>query len=772
MKRYSSFFLALVCVLCTLPLRADSDLTLDDLFRDKPLTGKSARSAEWSHDDRYLGYLWNGYDDHGMDLWVYDTKTKRSSRVTTIEMMAAFDRDLPAVIERYKKEKAEDIRRQKLTQEERKKLEDEDKKKREESKEPIRDYGGISGFEWANTKDEVLFEYRGDIYRIAIGSNEPSRLTKTQDGEGETKWLKDDSGFFFRRGGGVYKMHFDSPYVEELNPPLPNNLPMGSYSISPDESKMMISASRSKGQSRQVTYISYRDRFATARTTQREVGDDPFNDEEYLFLYDLTKDDGKPWEIYHWAGGMEYQATSVSEDPWSPDSKKFVFVQWKRTQQDLDVIVADFGTHKTATVYTVKHTGGSNSPGMAQPMFTKDGSKIVTLLETSGFRHAWLVDPITKGAMQLTRGNFEVYPQKLTDDGKSLIATSWKEDSTRMDVYLVDLQDGSMKRLTHKVGAYGEPEMSHDFKKFATSFRSWKDLNELYVIDGGDERKLTDSHKSDDFWKVMKILPVAFSFKNRHGQTVHGMAYFPKDFKKTDKRPLFLYTYGGPLGTSKDVVEGNYNTFNMYLTYNLGYVTATIDPRGMSGYGSAFEAANFGAPGVPQVEDLTDGVKYLISQGGIDDKEVGINGWSFGGFQTQMCMYTAPDVFSLGIAGAGPTQWQNYNNWYTRGVIGPSRESKPEDLDKYSLTKLAKNLKGHLMLLHGMEDTNVLFQDTIKVYQALLQAGKGPLVELVVDPTGGHGLGGDIKTKDRYAIYEAFLRQIWGPYEPEAGIRK
>jgi dipeptidyl aminopeptidase/acylaminoacyl peptidase len=74
------------------------------------------------------------------------------------------------------------------------------------------------------------------------------------------------------------------------------------------------------------------------------------------------------------------------------------------------------------------------------------------------------------------------------------------------------------------------------------------------------------------------------------------------------------------------------------------------------------------------------------------------------------------------------------------------------------------------MLLHGMEDTNVLFQDTIKVYQELLKAGKGPLVELVVDPTGGHGLGGDIKTKDRYAIYEGFLRRMWGPYvAPEDG---
>ncbi len=127
-------------------------------------------------------------------------------------------------------------------------------------------------------------------------------------------------------------------------------------------------------------------------------------------------------------------------------------------------------------------------------------------------------------------------------------------------------------------------------------------------------------------------------------------------------------------------------------------------------------------------------------------------------------MYTAPDVFTLGIAGAGPTEWQNYNTWYSTGVIGPVPNGKAEDLDKYSLTYLAKNLRGPLLLLHGMEDTNVLFQDTVKVYRKLLQAGKGPLVELAIDPTGGHGMGGDMDTRDRHAIYATFLAKWWGPY--------
>ena len=126
-------------------------------------------------------------------------------------------------------------------------------------------------------------------------------------------------------------------------------------------------------------------------------------------------------------------------------------------------------------------------------------------------------------------------------------------------------------------------------------------------------------------------------------------------------------------------------------------------------------------------------------------------------------MYTAPDVFKVGIAGAGPTEWENYNSWYSTGTIGKSREGKT-DLAKYSLLPLAKNLKGRLLLVHGMEDPNVLYQDTVRVYRELLKADKETLVELFLDPTGGHGLGGDVTTLRRYRKYEEFLvRELGSP---------
>src|SRR5690606_20685811 len=156
--------------------------------------------------------------------------------------------------------------------------------------------------------------------------------------------------------------------------------------------------------------------------------------------------------------------------------------------------------------------------------------------------------------------------------------------------------------------------------------------------------------------------------------------------------------------------------------------------------------------------------RHLIAQGGIDPQKVAIHGWSFGGFQTQMCLYTEPEVFRVGIAGAGPTEWENYNSWYSTGTIGPSREGHP-DLAKFSLLPLAGKLQGKLLLVHGMEDSNVLYQDTVRVYRELLKAGKETLVELFLDPTGGHGLGGDVERLGRARKYEEFLVRNLGSHD-------
>ena len=144
---------------------------------------------------------------------------------------------------------------------------------------------------------------------------------------------------------------------------------------------------------------------------------------------------------------------------------------------------------------------------------------------------------------------------------------------------------------------------------------------------------------------------------------------------------------------------------------------------------------------------------------------MGLNGWSFGGFQTQYTMYTRPELFAAGIAGAGPTEWENYNSWYSGRTIAKVDRSKP-NLRKHSLLPLAPGLKKPLLLVHGMMDPNVLYQDTVNVYRVLLESGKAALVELFLDPDGEHAMGGAVKPAAWHRKYEAFWLRVLGRGQP------
>jgi len=757
---------------------AKSGLKLDDLFPRKPFWGRGASSPEWSKDGRYLAYGWLPYGlKGGSDLYVYDAQAKKTIRLTTPENMTRFDRDITAAEARYKKETEEEEKSLTLSDADYRVWKQKRKEDLEKIKEPQPNYGGVGQIDWSPKGDEMLFTFDGDVFRAGL-DGKIVRLTRTAENESGVRWLPNADGYTYERSGGVYRTMFGTGSVEQLNPKLPTGVSYTGYRLSPDGTKLMVTGAKSGPPSRQVDYITYRDRFATARKTDRDVADDEFKGEAFVYLYDLTQDslddlkgDGKPWEVWHWAGGKEWQEIAVNEQPWSSDSKRLVFGTWRRSAKEQTIVVADVAAKTTKTIYTAKPDGEMNTPGMANPFFTRDNKGVIALLDASGFRQAWLLNPDQTGARAITTGNYELYPLKQTADGKSLIVAAEKEDTSRYDLYKVDMASGEMKRITKGEGRYNAPVISDDGKRFAANFQSWTATPRAFVVgEEGREETVFEAQREDKpFDKLNTLKPQRFTFTNRHGQAVQGYMFLPPDYKKTDKRPLMLYVYGGPLGASKSVENGSFGSldylYGMYLAKTFGYIYATIDPRGQSGYGNDFGKANYQAPGKAQVEDLSDGVKWMKENYNVDPEKVGVHGWSFGGFQTQMCMYTAPDVFTLGIATAGPTEWQNYNNWYSTGTIGPVPNAKPEDLDQYSLTNMAKNLKSPLLLFHGMEDTNVLFQDTVKVYRKLLQAGKGDLVEIAFDPTGGHGMGGDLNMRDTLAIYSSFIAKWWGPYK-------
>jgi len=669
-------------------------------------------------------------------------------------------------------------------------------------------YGGIRNLIWSPVAPEFLFTSDGDIYLYALANERITRLTHTRTRESSVAWVFDGSALTFRREGGLFHMQLKDRVSRQLDPKFPKGDSMQGYRLSPDGQYIAFLTDKevTKSESSKVEIANYRDRLMKSKEVTRHVSDDKLSvHEKRIYLYKISELDDEKDTLTEVHMDKTLMPDDMVKTPvWSLDSQKIAFYSFDQdagvirlfeakvpkekkeasesdpnevsteteNKEDLDEESKQEDPDKAREIFRFLHHGGPNTPRMMAFYYMADNRRLVYLSEQSGFRHLHVLDPLYENSKPLTSGPYEVYPLEISRDRQRLFFEATKEHPSQLDIYRLNLEDGQVTRLTKEVGQHTGAAVSQDGTRVLTNLSSYEQLKELVFIDTQTDthKMLTDSHpeKAHTFAEPS---PEFFDFKNRQGHRLYGMMFKPDDWQETDKRPVLIYFYGGPLGTRKMVVQGSHSPYNFafpyYLAQKHGYVACTIDTRGNSGYAGVFEKANFGQVGKPQVEDLVDAVTYLVENQGVDKDRIGIHGWSFGGFQTQMCLYSEPNVFQVGIAGAGPTEWENYNSWYTRHTIGKSDPGKAT-LKEFSLLPLAKNLKGHLLLVHGMEDSNVLYQDTVRVYRELLKAGKETLVELFLDPTGGHGLGGDVKTLSRYRKYESFLLRTLGAYSADS----
>lgn len=735
--------LGMAALLALVAIAPAQERVLREYFPAQPFFGKVARDAAWSHDGRYLAYLWNPYPDRGMDLWVHDTRTDRRTRLTSPTLLQAHTPWLGETLARYAKLDEETKRRESLAREERWRLEDQD---RLNPPPGGRDYSGIGSFAWGNRTHRILFAFEGDLFQVGM-DGKIERITETPEAESGPRFGPKDESFRFVRGGALLRMRFDSPRSERLSPELTESFAMESHRISEDERSVAVIGAKEIGTSRRVPIMTYRERWAKVREVSRAAADDPFS---RAYRIALTRDRGAPWEVFRFDGGAHLLNASVAENPWSPDGTQFAFGTWARDGRKIEIKIADLTSRRIETVLSFAHVGDHATPLWSYPQFTPDGRSLLMLLERDGSRRVWRMDLRTRALTPLTAEGSESFLMSVAGGGAFLRSTA--HDPARFAWFRYDLSTGALRKLSQREGHYEGAAVSRDGKRLAGTFQSWASPVELSLWEDGRERALTDSH-SGRF--DIPARPRMFSYKNRHGDAIYGYGFFPASAAGA-KRPLVVYVYGGP---GRQVTDGTFGSsgfmFNAYLAEQYGMVTVTVDTRGTTFRGGTFADAHFERPGVASTEDLEDLVKHLVETESVDPARTAVYGWSFGGFAVQHAMLNSK-AFTLGIAGAGPTEWMNYNNWYSGSVVAL------KGWERFDLTKQAANLSSPLMLIHGMEDDNVLFQDTVKVYREYLRAGKGPLVELVLDPTGGHGLGGDLWGYRTFDIYESFLLRRWG----------
>src|SRR5438128_8967761 len=179
-----------------------------------------------------------------------------------------------------------------------------------------------------------------------------------------------------------------------------------------------------------------------------------------------------------------------------------------------------------------------------------------------------------------------------------------------------------------------------------------------------------------------------------------------------------------------------------------GYVVLDIDYRGSRGYGRDWRTAIYRHMGGKDLDDEIDAARWLVKEKGIDPKRLGIYGGSYGGFMTLMAMFTEPDVFAAGAALRPVTDWAFYNHGYTSDILNVP-QSDPKAYRKSSPIYFAQGLKGALLICHGMVDTNVEFQDTVRLTQRLIELRKENW-QIAMYPVENHGFVQPSSWADEY----------------------
>jgi dipeptidyl aminopeptidase/acylaminoacyl peptidase len=269
---------------------------------------------------------------------------------------------------------------------------------------------------------------------------------------------------------------------------------------------------------------------------------------------------------------------------------------------------------------------------------------------------------------------------------------------------------------------------------------------------------------TEDWRSFPWIDPRIITYEARDGVDVHARLYTPEMIgaDRDPRRPAVVFVHGAGYLQNAHKYWSNY--YREYMFHNLlasrGYVVLDADYRASAGYGRDWRTAIYRHMGGHDLNDVVDGARFLVETEGVDPGRIGVYGGSYGGFITLMAMFTAPDVFAAGAALRPVTDWSHYNHGYTSNILNVP-QLDPEAYERSSPIYFAEGLTGRLLIAHGMVDTNVFFQDSVRLAQRLIELRKEDW-EIAPYPVENHGFTEETSWADEYKrilrVFEETLR--------------
>jgi len=346
--------------------------------------------------------------------------------------------------------------------------------------------------------------------------------------------------------------------------------------------------------------------------------------------------------------------------------------------------------------------------------------------ERSGFRHLELRGHDGKLVRTLTTGPWPVDEVIAVDEARREVWFAAAIDDPREhQVYRVSLDGGPTERVTAEPGSH-RAVVADDGNHFidVASSRRRPPLTTLRDR-AGKVLATVDDAADDPRVKQLRLVPPALAeFRNRDGLTLYGAYYAPRSKAMGPRAPLVVMVYGGPHAQTVTDSWGLTADLTAQLLAEHGFAVWKADNRGSNRRGHAFESALNRNLGTVEVNDQVDGVRFVAAGWPeVDATRVGVTGGSYGGYMTLRCLMLAPEVFKAGVAAAPVTDWDGYDTCYTERYMGTPK-ANPEGYKAASALTHAGDLKGTLLLIHGLLDENVHYRHTARLINALVEAGK------------------------------------------------
>jgi dipeptidyl-peptidase-4 len=441
---------------------------------------------------------------------------------------------------------------------------------------------------------------------------------------------------------------------------------------------------------------------------------------------------------------------------WAASPNEVVIQRMNRLQNRIDVLFADASTGRSRTAFTDADSAWVNVDD--DLTFVGGGAQLLWTSQRDGFNQVYLYDRQGRQVRQLTRGRWDVTGIDGVDErGGWVYFTGTGGDPTQRQLYRVKLDGTGQQKLSAEPGTHSS-SLSPNGQYYVDvwSRLGTPAVSRLYRADGTLLRGLSDNASARSRIAATGVqAPEFMRVPVGDGTELNAWVIRPAGFDATKKYPVLLYEYGTPGSqTVTDAWGGTRYLWHQLLAQN-GYVVMSVDPRGTSGRGRAFEKAGYLHQGEVVSDDLMEAVRWIGRQPWADAGRIGMWGWSGGGYTTALTLARGGPLFKAGISVAPVTDWRLYDNIYTERVMRTPQEN-PQGYDRGSPLKLASGLTANYLLVHGTGDDNVHFQNSVQWAAALQAAGKP--FSMMLYPNKNHGLPGTTTQVHLFNMLTSFVK--------------